>query len=356
VGVPVYQGARLVGKALECLQQQTFKNFEVVISVDGNDTETAAACRPFLADRRFRMIVQPERLDWVGNFNWLLQQDLKEFFCYRQHDDTTAPSFFESLLEVADKRPNAATIYCDCEHTHGDHKWVGKTFSVMGDPFARMLQYIERIPDMPLRGLIRTAAIRQAGLVRADEFRGPHQHYGWLAKLVRWGEFIRLPQPLYYRLSHGDSYTADFMRKQDRMRRAWATISTALLDAAMPLSRTAQERLLFQQAILYRAVANPTFRPVNEVYSAKKLIDECLERIKAEGNSELLQDQEIPMVLKALGSLDEARAPSRIRRGCFQLRQRWMLAKISHPKHIKRRIWYVFQLIGGMLRREIAVS
>lgn len=103
VGVPVYKGAALIGKALECLQRQTFGDFETIISVDGNDAETAAACRPILADRRFRMVVHPQRLDWVGNFNWLLQQDLKEFFCYRQHDDTTSPDFFEVLLRVASR-------------------------------------------------------------------------------------------------------------------------------------------------------------------------------------------------------------------------------------------------------------
>ena len=110
MGVPVYRGADLIANALDCLQQQTFGNFEAIISVDGNDGETAEACRPFLVDPRFRMVVHPERLDWVGNFNWLLQQDLKEFFCYRQHDDTTAPEFFEVLLRVADKEPHAAAI------------------------------------------------------------------------------------------------------------------------------------------------------------------------------------------------------------------------------------------------------
>src|SRR5262245_18089890 len=63
------------------VQQQTFRNFEAIISVDGGDQETAAVCRPFLSDPRFRMIIHPNRLDWVGNFNWLLQQDLQEFFC-----------------------------------------------------------------------------------------------------------------------------------------------------------------------------------------------------------------------------------------------------------------------------------
>ncbi len=102
VGMPVYEAADYMPAALECLQRQTFRDFEVIISVDGADEKTAAACRPFLADTRFRLVVQPERLDWFGNFNWFLQQDLREFFCYRQHDDTTAPEFFEVLLQTAD--------------------------------------------------------------------------------------------------------------------------------------------------------------------------------------------------------------------------------------------------------------
>ena len=34
VGVPVYKGVGQVGKALACLQEQTFRDFEVIISVD----------------------------------------------------------------------------------------------------------------------------------------------------------------------------------------------------------------------------------------------------------------------------------------------------------------------------------
>ena len=165
VGLPVYKCADLVAKALDCLQRQTFGNFEAIISVDGNDAETAAACRPFLEDRRFRMVVQPERLDWAGNFNWLLQQDLREFFCYRQHDDTTAPDFFEVLLQAADKEPNAAAVYCDCQYT-GTRNDLEIAPSIKGEPLDRMLECIEWMPVQPLRGLIRTAAIRHAGLVR----------------------------------------------------------------------------------------------------------------------------------------------------------------------------------------------
>ena len=47
-----------------------------------------------------------------------------------------------------------------------------------------------------------------AGLVRSDEFRGALQVIGWLAKLLQWGNFIRVSEPLYYRLDHARSYLA----------------------------------------------------------------------------------------------------------------------------------------------------
>src|SRR6516225_5479698 len=99
------------------------------------------------------MVVQNERLDWVGNFNWLLQQNLREFFCYRQHDDTTAPEFFEVLLQTADRKPNAAAIYCDCQYTGTDN--IEMASSIEGETLYRMLQYIERPSPVPVRGLIR---------------------------------------------------------------------------------------------------------------------------------------------------------------------------------------------------------
>ena len=254
MGLPVYKGADLIAKALDCLQRQTFGDFEAIISVDGNDAETAAACRPFLTDPRFRMVVHPERLDWVGNFNWLLQQDLQEFFCYRQHDDTTAPEFFEVLLQAADKEPNAAAIYCDCQYSGGRND-IEIAPSIEGEPLDRMVQYIERgiSSAAPVRGLIRRAAIRQAGLVRSDEFRAPLEVFVWLAKLLRWGNFRRVAKPLYYRLDHPRSFTSEYYNlSEDRKRAVWTTLFTGLLEAAMPLCRTPEERLFFQQTIVDR--------------------------------------------------------------------------------------------------------
>jgi GT2 family glycosyltransferase len=292
--MPVYKGTKHVAEALASLQRQTFRDFEVIISVDGADENTAAACRPFLDDSRIRMVVQPERLDWFGNFNWLLRQDMAEFFCYRQHDDTTAPDFFEVLLATADREPQAAAVYCDCQWTGGRHD-IEVAPSIEGDAMARMLQYIEHIPPAPVRGLIRSAAIRQAGPVRSDEFRALCEIMVWLAKVVRWGHFRRVPQPLYYRLDHAANYHKEWFDWPDeRKRAAWTTMFTGLLEAAMPLCRTPQERQFLQHVILdrivvFRPVRNYLYCPSNEPQSCGALIAECLERLKFEGNESLFE-------------------------------------------------------------------
>jgi glycosyltransferase involved in cell wall biosynthesis len=353
VGVPVYKGADLIGKALDCLQRQTFGDFEVIVSVDGNDTDTADACRPYLADPRFRMVVHPGRLDWVGNFNWLLQQDIKEFFCYRQHDDTTAPEFFEILMRAADRNPQTAAIYCDCQMT-GGRRDVESVPSIKGEPFDRVYQYIARLPNIgapvPIRGLVRRAAIRHAGVVRSDEFRAAWQVFGWLANLLAWGDFRRVPEPLYYRLDHARSYTREFWSGAGQA--AWTTLFTGLLAAAMRISRTPQERLFFQQLILDRIVAYPPFHQGTVASTPEQLANACLDRLRHEGNFSLFDFDEHPSFLEGLDTRVAALKHierSRVGRGLHRTRERYRLSKIIYPKSPARRAAYLFRHAREML-------
>jgi len=294
VGVPVYKGVGQVGKALSSLQQQTFGDFEVIISVDGNDRETAEECRPFLADERFRMVVHPERLDWFGNFNWLLNQPLGDFFCYRQHDDTTKPEFFEVLLRTAELRPDAAGVYADCQWV-GGRSDIETAPSIEGATLDRMRQHIEQKQPVAVRGIFRREAVMQAGPVRSDEFRGLSEVFVWLAKVLRWGSFIRVREPLYIRLDHEGNYHKQWFDWPDEKKRAsWTTLFTGLLEATMPVCATREEQVFFQQFILDRvAVVRPGqsyHYAAHSVQASGALMVECIERLKKEGNTKFFSD------------------------------------------------------------------
>jgi hypothetical protein len=300
--MPVYNGTAHVAGALRSLQEQTFRDFEVIISVDGNDQATAEVCRPFLADQRFRMVVQCERLDWSGNLNWLLQQPFGEFFCFRQHDDTTAPEFFEVLLRTADLRPDAAAVYADCQ-------WVGGRSdlevgpSIEGDTLSRLREYIDQLPALAVRGLLRHQAVQQAGLVRSNEFRGLSEVFVWLAKILRWGPFVRVSEPLYYKLDHAENYHKDHRAwPEERRRASWTTMFTGMLEATMPACGSPEERLFFQQYILDRIVVTrpgqPRLYETNSAESSGALMAECFERLEHERNTHLLGVHDLPRILQ----------------------------------------------------------
>ena len=337
------------------MQRQTFGNFEAIISVDGNDLETAAACRPFLTDPQFRMVVHPHRLDWVGNFNWLLQQDLHEFFCYRQHDDTTEPDFFEILLHAADHEPKAAAIYCDCKFS-GSRNDLDIAPSIAGEPLDRMVQYLERgiSSAAPVRGVIRRAAIRQAGLVRSDEFRAPLEVFVWLAKLLRWGNFKRVAKPIYYRLDHPRSFTSEYYNlSEDRKRAIWTTLFTGLLDAAMPLCHTPKERVFLQQTIVDLMVIDRTKKKSN---LSGQLMTECLERLSYEGNADLLSQKEISLIFQELPRrMDQLKLLERspMRRAMYQIRRRSRMAKLVYPMSRVQRVIYQVRHILERARNKI---
>jgi hypothetical protein len=306
------------------------------------------------------MVIHSERLDWVGNFNWLLQQDLKGFFCYRQHDDTTSSEFFEVLLRAADKDQKAAAIYCDCQYA-GDRNFLEMTDSIKGEPLDRIYEFIERLPRAqgpPIRGLIRTIAIRQAGLVRSDEFRAPVQIHGWLVKLLRWGNFTRVGLPLYFRLDRPDSFSRKYMSGPEEWKQAvWTTMFTGLLDAAMPACRTQNERKFFQQAVFDRVLAYPHFGHMAEQNLPDTFPAECFDRLRTEGNTHLLNADEFSLLVQgSKRRVNEIRLTERSRmcRGLHRIRQRSRLANLIYPNSKLRRVAYQIRHLSQMLRRHLA--
>jgi hypothetical protein len=220
-----------------------------------------------------------------------------------------------------------------------------------------MVRYIEHAPSSaaPVRGLIRRAAIRQAGLVRSDEFRGALAVFVWLAKLLRWGNFRRVAKPLYYRLDHPRSITsAWFSSPDDRKRAALTTLFTGLLEVAVPLCRTPEERRFIQRFILDRIVCSYLYWwPSNEP-SAEKIIADCLERLTLEGNTHLLRKEELPPNLQELIPDIKGLERSRMRRFIYQMHRRSRMARAIYPTSRMRRVIYQLRYLLETLRNKIS--
>ena len=136
IGLPVWRGEAFLEEALRSAQAQTYSNFVVHISLDGPDPACEEICRPYLRDPRFRMAVQPERLGWVGNVNWLMAHVDTEFWTYHQQDDILDARYLEVLVDYARRTPEAALVYADIE-AFGTYAATFTAPSVTGTASAR---------------------------------------------------------------------------------------------------------------------------------------------------------------------------------------------------------------------------
>jgi hypothetical protein len=220
-----------------------------------------------------------------------------------------------------------------------------------------MLHYIEHVPSSaaPVRGLIRRAGIRQAGLVRPEEFRAGMEVFVWLAKLLRRGCFRRVGKPLYYRLDHPHSFTrvtSDYLRSEERFEAALTMLFTGLLEAAIPLCSRPEQRIFLQQFILDRIVA---IWPSSEPASFEKIITKCLERLRFECNTNLLSPEELPTILQQLKTRPDTKIleRSRMRRLIYRTRKRSRMARVIYPSSRMRRVIYQIRQFLKELRNKI---
>jgi glycosyltransferase involved in cell wall biosynthesis len=253
LGVPAYRGAAYIAETLASVQAQSHADLEVLISVDGPDPATEEACRPFLSDPRFRLVVQPRNLGWVGNFNWLVDQAATPYWCYMQQDDLLDPTYLEALVRAARSHPDAAVVYSDMQ-TFGNRVQPVTQPSVGGSSSGRQLALLyDHHAAVALRGICRLRALQDAGRLRTNEVDSFASDTAWMSAMARAGELIRVPETLYRKRFHdANVHTAWARWPEERRVRGWVVHCAEMLDEAMLCQATVEERRLLYDATLHR--------------------------------------------------------------------------------------------------------
>lgn len=106
IGVPLYNGASLIQECLDCLAEQSFSDYEVVISDNASTDGTSDICAAMAArDARFRHIRHPATHDVLMNFVAALQATSAPLFMWRAFDDLSDPDYLARLVALHDSNP-----------------------------------------------------------------------------------------------------------------------------------------------------------------------------------------------------------------------------------------------------------
>jgi glycosyltransferase involved in cell wall biosynthesis len=110
-GLPVYNGARSIGRAIRSILEQSFGDFELVISDNCSSDATAAIVRELaLADPRVRFFPREFNAGIVANFNRAFRLARGEYFRWIGADDWLEPRYAEKCVTELDRHPEAIGV------------------------------------------------------------------------------------------------------------------------------------------------------------------------------------------------------------------------------------------------------
>jgi len=101
VGLPVYNGEKLIEQCLNSLLTQTYTNFELIISDNGSTDNTEFICRKYcLIDSRINYIRHDENRGGPANFQGLLDASSGIYFMWAAYDDLWTSNYLEEAVSL----------------------------------------------------------------------------------------------------------------------------------------------------------------------------------------------------------------------------------------------------------------
>jgi len=262
VAVPVWRGADYVAETLESVLRQRGAELTIIVSVDGGDETSEAACRPFLADPRVRLLAQQRRLGWVGNSSTALAAAAAEradYACLQPHDDVLEEDYIAALLAAAEANPGAAVVYSDIQ-AFGTHDRVLQQPTIAGSPFERQICLLqEHFGAVAFRGLTRVSALRCILPMAGNPCDNFAADTVWMARQALVGDLVRVPHPLYRKRYHANNtHSQWFAWPYERRVTAWIRHCLDMLAAALKASSIRSERRMLHRAARMRLLQRAT--------------------------------------------------------------------------------------------------
>lgn len=217
IGLAVYNGEPYLADAIRSLLNQTFPDFELIISDNASTDQTAAICQAFAAeDRRIRYSRNTTNIGGANNENHTFRLARGKYFRWAAHDDLCAPELLAKSVAVLDQNPDVVLCYSmitEIDHEGRPLRTVALNKGTAARPSTRFCELLGHDHNCePTYGLIRSAILGKTRLQQnyTDSDRT------LLCELSLYGRFVELPEPLFYKRYHPKNRYIDM-----RARMAW---------------------------------------------------------------------------------------------------------------------------------------
>jgi len=178
IGMPVYNGEKCVGQALDSLLVQDFKDFELIISDNASTDRTAEICQAYAArDKRIQYHGTEKNTGPFLNFKRVLELARGEYFMWAADDDRWEPNFISSVMPYL--LQGGEMIYAMSGSDMYNHATKQRKFrsprclpavNQYNDCFENCVQLIKKPISVLMYGIHRTEQLRKTKFINRKKY------------------------------------------------------------------------------------------------------------------------------------------------------------------------------------------
>jgi glycosyltransferase involved in cell wall biosynthesis len=223
VGLPVYNGAETLRRALDSLLAQQGAQIEIIISDNCSTDRTPQIAEDYCARHgNIRYVRNETNIGALGNFLSALQHAHGTYFMWAAHDDTWSPQFVSRLVALLQRHPQAVLATPAAVYLHPDGSSSSHTSdrAAPGTSMAgNLCTLVEDHACCWIYGLFPTAWVKRNAedLLKLPERRAD---FCWLFDVVLCGDVVGTDDATIFKAIVDRKY------KQSQRERLWSWIQT----------------------------------------------------------------------------------------------------------------------------------
>jgi glycosyltransferase involved in cell wall biosynthesis len=201
VGMPAYNSELYIRDAIESILNQTFTDFELIISDNASSDSTQSICEEYAAkDSRIRYIRNKVNIGVAGNYNAVFKLSKGKYFKWASSNDYCDPRFFEQCINTMELNPDAVLAFPRTRlFSNNIDYYMDYSDSLATSSDSAKERMLHIIDNIRLNNIMN-------GLIRSDVLSKTYLQLTFFAsdsclmcELALYGKFIEVPEYLFYR-------------------------------------------------------------------------------------------------------------------------------------------------------------
>jgi glycosyltransferase involved in cell wall biosynthesis len=209
VGMPVYNGEKYLGQAIESILVQSFSEFELIISDNASTDRTMEICKAYASnDSRIKYLRHEVNMGGPKNWNFVFIAAKGRYFKWASANDLCSPELLAKCKNILDDNDDVALCYPKTrlidEQGNVTEDYEDHLDLCNPDPCTRFINLVTNLRlNNPQAGLFRSSVLKRTGLERFY----PGGDIPLMAEVALGGKFYEWPEFLFYRRMSPDAST-----------------------------------------------------------------------------------------------------------------------------------------------------